>query len=98
MWVWNPAPLCLQLLGCGFAQSLLDTSGVGGISGFLNKERSILFCGPPLGVHALRERASTFISALPPAKTLGRQRGTSSCLTCDFCTGTGCQEAGPKDE
>lgn len=34
---------------------LLDTSSVGGISGFLNKERSILFCGPPLGVHALRE-------------------------------------------
>lgn len=34
---------------------LLDTSSVGGISGFLNKERSILFCGPPLGVHALGE-------------------------------------------
>lgn len=33
--------------------SLLDTSSVGAISGFLNKETSILFCGPPLGVRAL---------------------------------------------
>lgn len=56
MWVWNPAPLSA---GPGLwlcSASPLDTSSVGGISGFLNKERSILFYGPLLGVHALRER------------------------------------------